>query len=466
MISSVSKAGALVAISTVLAFGSASAQAPCTETQMTSRIGQVFLNADNFLRNEENPQAAQAELAKVAELEKNCYEEGIITRLRASIKFELGDYEGAARDMESAIDRNLIAPNDVQGVLYQTALLYLQSDNRDKALSFMERWIAAGATPTRDQNWQLAVLYQQDDQYDKALPYAERVFSADGPEAERQVYDFLILLYDRTGQLGKKAQLLETLLERDPTDRSIWDAIAYDYSRADDMRSAFEIQKAMYLSGMLTEEDELMRVVNFYNEFDVPYAAAKTLEKEMNAGRIARTPEKMELLVNLYQVAREFERAIPIIEQAAQAGGGGKMYERLGRSYAELQEWEKTEEAMTKALDAGGLNDRGAAWVLIGQSRYEREDRAGAREAFRNANSRGGRGWLAFMDSEDGTAVALRCFDLQSAVLEKENEKKACDQIRVLGEAQLPETCSTVEARVEEAKAAFAADEVCVARAS
>ncbi|MEM7768048.1 MAG: hypothetical protein AAF253_11255, partial [Pseudomonadota bacterium] len=71
-----------------------------------------------------------------------------------------------------------------------------------------------------------------------------------------------------------------------------------------------------------------------------------------------------------------------------------------------------------------------------------------------------------FMESEDNTAVALRCFDLQSAVLEKENEKKACDQVRVLGESQVPETCLTVEARVQEAKDALLEDAACAARAT
>ncbi|MEO1101216.1 MAG: hypothetical protein AAFW65_05165, partial [Pseudomonadota bacterium] len=271
------------------------------------------------------------------------------------------------------------------------------------------------------------------------------------------VYDFLIFLYDRTGNLSKKAELLEVLLARDPTDRQLWDAISGDYFKAEDERKAFEVQKAMYLGGLLETEDELMRIVNFYNRFNAPFHAAQILEKEMNAGRIEQDFEKLELLANLYQVAREYEKAIPVIEQAAQTGGerGGAMYERLGRSYSELQDWEKTEEALTTALNTGGVKDRGLAWVLIGQSRYERGDRSGAREAFRNANNRGGRGWMAFMDSEERTEVALARFDLQSAVLELTNEKEVCDRLKVLGDEGLPEGCATVEDRLDQANDAL-----------
>lgn len=157
------------------------------------------------------------------------------------------------------------------------------------------------------------------------------------------------------------------------------------------------------------------------------------------------------MLANLYQVAREHERAIPVIQQAAAINNSGAMYERLGRSYADLQQWESAEEALTTALDVGGLKDRGLAWVQIGQSRYERDNRAGAREAFRNANNRGGRGWLAFMASEEATAKALRVFELDTVRREISNEKKACDQLLILGGDNLPEGCADVADRLDEA---------------
>ncbi|MEL6781754.1 MAG: hypothetical protein AAFO51_05210 [Pseudomonadota bacterium] len=224
------------------------------------------------------------------------------------------------------------------------------------------------------------------------------------------------------------------------------------FFQANEERKAFEVQKAMYLGGILSTEDELMRIVNFYNRFNAPYHGARILEKEMNAGRINESFEKLELLANLYQVAREFEKAIPVIEKAARMNNSGAMYERLGRSYSELQEWAKAEEALRRAIELGGVKDRGLAWVLIGQSLYERDDRAGAREAFRTASNAGGRGWLSFMQSEDRTEVALARFDIQSKVLEFTNEKEVCDRLKVLGDEGLPEGCADVSERLAAAR--------------
>ncbi|MDJ0920627.1 MAG: tetratricopeptide repeat protein [Henriciella sp.] len=427
----------------------------CTETQFSSKNAEFYLKAETELLTNKNAQAALGFLNQLRNQEMNCYEEGSALRLGAAIKIEAGDYAGAVRDLEAALNRGFIPQSEHKTTYYNISQIYLNTENLPKAMEYFDKWLAAGGAPNRDTKWQLAVINQKLERPRESLRWAEEVFAADGPNADRQVYDFLIYLYDETGQLAKKAQLLEQLLAKNPNERRLWDAISGDYFRANEDRKAFEVQKAMYLGGILQTEDEIMRVVNFYNTFNAPYQAAKILNKEMNQGRINKTYNRMELLANLYQVAREYERAIPVIEEAAQMSSNGEMYERLGRSYTELQEWAKAEEALTNAINKGGLKDRSLAWVLIGQSRYERGDRAGAREAFRQANSRAGRGWIDFMASEDATERALVVFEASSLVQDLTTERKRCKDIEVLG-GEPTEACQTVDQRLDDATAALA----------
>lgn len=437
-----------------LAVGGAAAQG-CDTTEFTSKNGQLYLAAENELLVNDNPAGALAKLNELRAQPMNCYEEGAALRLSAAVKVETNDYPGAIRDLEALVRSGNVPASEIGQTYYNISQLHMSTENLPEALRYMNLWMQNGGQPNRTQKWQLAVLYHKADNNREALRWAEEVFRQDGPNAEREVYDFLIYLYDQTGQLAKKAQLLETLLQRNPNERRLWDAVAGDLFQAGDQRRAFEVQKAMYLGGILQTEDELMRIVNFYNQFDVPYQAARTLEKEMNAGNISKTYERMELLANLYQVAREFERAIPVIREAAQMRNSGEMYERLGRSYAELKDWENTESSLLRALEVGGVKDPGTVWVLIGQSRYERDDVEGAIEAFRNANNSGGRGWLSFIDAERRTERALYCFTLRTPFLELENEQKACNQLRALSEDQLPPGCLTVRDRFQQASTAY-----------
>ncbi len=438
-----------------LAFGAlgASAQvAGCDITELSSATGELYLEAQNELLVNDNPQGALQGLNKLKSQPLNCYEEGAVLGLSAQVKLDLGDTLGAIQDLRTQVDKGYVQPQDKLKVMKVIWQLYFQEEKLQEGIAYSKRWISAGGRPSRDEKWSFAIAHNNAGDFNGSIPWAEQVLQADGRNAPESVTQFLIFLYDKTGQHAKKAALIERLLEQNPTERKYWDAIAGDYQRGGNEAKAFEVQKAMYLGGILKTEDELERIVNFYNLFDAPYEAARVLEKEMNAGRISKSYEKLELLVNLYQVAREHEKAIPIIQQAAAISSNGAMYERLGRSYADLQEWAKAEEALTQALNKGGVKDRGLAWVQIGQSRFERDDRAGAREAFRKANNRGGRGWLGFMDSEEATAKALRVFEAANKVQELENETKACDRLKVLGD-NLPDGCLTLTDRMDEAQA-------------
>ena len=435
--------------------GAALAQAACEETEFTSKTGQVYLEAEQAAMTNKDFATAGNKLNQLKSMPLNCYEEGAVLKLSAYINIERGDRKAAVNDLLAALNKGYIAKQDTAQTYYNIAQIYLQDEDINKSLEYMQKWQQAGGKPDRTQKWQLAVLYQRVDNFKEAIKWAELVKTEDGSKYDQQLYDLLIFLYNQADDKAKLASILEEVVAHNPTERKYWDAIAGNYYASNEERRAFEVQKAMYLAGMLKTEDEIMRIVNFYNRFNVPFQAAKILEKEMNAGRVSKNLDHLELLANLYQVAREHDKAIPVIRAAADAGGGGAMYERLGRSYADLQKWKEAEDALQKALSMGGVKDPGNAWVQIGQSRYERGDRAGAREAFRKAGNRAGSSWIDFMNSEEATAAALDCFKYQSAMLNVQNEAKICKRLSVLGEDQMTDNCKTVNTRMLEAEKAF-----------
>ncbi len=437
----------------LMSAGTALAQG-CQETTFSAKTGQTYLEAETAAMTNKDWNTAIAKLNQLRSQQLNCYEESAVIRLSAYIKIEQGDRQGAIRDLLDAINKGYIPQDQIAQTYYNIAQIYLQDENIRSALDYMQRWQQAGGKPDRTQKWQLAVLYQRVDNYREAVRWAEEVRRDDGTKFDQQLYDLLVFLYNESGQKAKLAEVLEVLVERKPEERKYWDAIAGNYFADNEQRKAFEVQKAMYLAGILKTEEEIMRIVNFYNQFNVPYYAAKILEKEMNAGRIKPTVERMSLLADFYQVAREHEKAIPVIRRAAEMGGGGAMYERLGASYSELQKWKETEDALQQALKLGGVKDRGTIWVRIGQSRFERGDRAGAKEAFRQAGNAGGRGWLEFMQSEEETKAALVCFEVQAANMNLVNEDKICKKLQGLGDAQ-PEGCKTIAQRLAAGREKF-----------
>ncbi len=425
---------------------SAMAQAVCEETQFSAKTGQAYLDAENAYVAEDFASAKQ-KISQLRNSELNCYERAAMIRLSAAINVQAGDYAGAARDLEEAINTGGITGADAVKTYYDISQLYLQLDDKAKAAKYLETWLAKGGKPNNQQVMQLAVLYNQMGDNPKALSFLERMLNS-GAELDKQTIDFAVYLYNELGQKAKLASFLaDKVIPRFASEKRYWEVMAGLYYDGKEDRKAFEVTKAMYLAGFLTTESEIMRIVNFYNQFNAPYEAAKVLEKEMNAGRIEATSEKLDTLANLYQVAREYDRAIPVIQKYAQKTNSGRAYERLGRSYFELKKYDEAEKALRTGMERGGMKEPGYAWILIGQMHHERGNRDQARTAFSNANKagdRGGRAWLDFMESEEKTAEALRTFDIRVELDEKRNVKKICSQTEVLGGEPGPE-CASVD---------------------
>lgn len=451
--------GAAVAMAMAFMAPAATAQVgPCEETQFTAKAGQAYLDVENAYLTEGQLESAVQLMAKLKSMELNCYERTAAIRLSAAINVKSENYTAAIADLEEALPS--FGPNDRRETLYNIAQLYLQTDNNKAAVEKLEQWIDAGGKPTKSQNMQLATLYQQIGNNGKAIYFLEALLRQD-TNPTKQVIDFAVYLYNETGQKTKLADfLMKKVIPSFPAEKKYYEVMSSLFYEAEEDHKAFEVIKAMYLANFLQKEAEIMRVVNFYNSFNSPFEAAKVMEKEMNAGRIKPTAEKLDTLANLYQVAREYDRAIPVIQKLASQTKSGKSYERLGRSYFEMGKHKEAEKNLRLALDKGGMKEAGFAWVLIGQMKHKAGERAAARKAFQTAakmGDRGGRGWLDFMSSEDETKKALAQFDIRVELDELKNRKKACKLTEVLG-GEPAENCKTVDDEIKAVAAKLGED--------
>lgn len=456
----------------------------CKESQFRSKTGEKYLEVTNIYfgtpeeeeeveegqevevveEEEETPEEKKARLAETRVFldqmiagKLNCYETNAIRRLSAAVNLESDDYPGAARDLVVALYSGATKPEDMITTLKNIWQIYLSTQDFSNSLKYALDWLRYGAEPSREESWQIAFINHQVAKNVDAAEWAEKVLAIDEEALtpKREVFDFLLFLYgqDLLNDRPRRLELLERMLWLYPEDKTIWSVLSSEYFTADEDRKAFEVQKAMYQAGLLTEEQELLRLVNFYNSYNAPFHAAKVLEKEINAERIDRTFDNFELLANLYQVAREHERAVPAIAIAAREFKSGKMYERLGRSYSEIHKWKETRSAFENALKHGELGDTQLALVLLGQARYELGDLDAAERAFKQSRSRGGRDWLNFLKNVRLIAIETERLKLNQIAIETDSEEKNCRLLRVLG--RLPEGCNDVVERLAKAKKAY-----------
>jgi tetratricopeptide (TPR) repeat protein len=159
-------------------------------------------------------------------------------------------------------------------------------------------------------------------------------------------------------------------------------------------------------------ERKLLNIARMNLFVEVPYVAGRMIEKEMAAGRIRQNQKNLELLLNAWTAAREFDKAIATIDRLAPMTGDGELYMQKAQLLAEKSDWQGSIDAARQALDKGGLKSPGGAYLLIGISANEMRDFAQAIDALNEARKfddktrRQASDWIKFVEERQQAAAA------------------------------------------------------------
>jgi tetratricopeptide (TPR) repeat protein len=355
------------------------------------------------------------------------YELGVVLFMRGGVKYQLEDIPGALADWNRALNEGELNQTERLSIMYNVGQLYLAEGNYREAVNRLEEWLRLGGVANDGVHLNLVAAYVELGELRSALGHARQAYEKASPRAKRH-YDTLDYLYGELDMPAERAAILSEAVAILPQERRYWLAIAQLHAAAGREQRSFEINKIMYLNGMLTTESEIMRVVDYYSYYEVPYRGARILEREMNAGRVERTQRNYEKLARLYRQSNEFDRAIPALESAARMAPDGELFQTLGEAYYAEARLSEAVGALTQAINKGGLDRTGDVWIVIGNARYENGDREGAIDAFtqgeRFASSREtAREWRQFVEGEIAAARNRRQFEVD---VQKEEIRVSC----------------------------------------
>jgi len=261
---------------------SRNAPPPTEGRQFSSKAGEV-VNAALQLINSNQHNAALSKLNEALGIQGlNPYERGTIYQMQGASYYELNQYQSAISAFENAVNSGGLLPNETDSLRVNIAQLLIANGQYADGAQRLENYLNRGGQQKPQYVEMLTQAWVQSDNYSRALPWAEKWFRGANPK-ERKHFDLLNFLYNNLGQPAKQADIL-------------------------------------------TSEADLLKVVQYYSFYDMPFQAATILEQEMNSRRIQRSPEKLVQLSDLFRQAREYKRAIPILRDAASASGQGKLY--------------------------------------------------------------------------------------------------------------------------------------------
>ena len=323
---------------------------------------------------------AKALLEKLNPKRLNPYELALTSIRLGYISYELEDLRGAIDYFSNALAQNVLSVKQDAELRFNVVQLYAALGQWRDALDAIEAWAPYVEERTPLSYYLQAVAFYQLDDPEQSIVYAEKAVQS-SPEPKEGWLQLLAALYVKQQDYKSAAPVLEELVVRFRK-KEYWTQLSLIYGAIDDFSGSLAVQQIAYMQGLLTTDKELRRLARGYLYNELPHPAAEVLQQAIDQGSVEADVAAYELLANSWIAAREYDKSLEPLAEAASLSEDGNLYVRLGQVRMQREEWSEAVRLFQKAVDKGDLSEPGNAHLLLGICLYNDESVDGARASF------------------------------------------------------------------------------------
>jgi tetratricopeptide (TPR) repeat protein len=325
--------------------------------------------------------------------QRDDYASATILQAMAFIRAQQEDYREAINLFQRAVDLNQLPNNQHYEMILQIAQLWYTVEEYRRALDQLDIWFCV--TPDEQTNktqvWVMkASIHAQIEEYRNAIEAIDRAIALSDDPKENW-YQLKLGMHFELEEYNEAVEVLEILIRMSPDKKDYWVQLASVFVQLERNRDSLATLSLAHRKGLLDRQAEYMQLASLQQEFDFPRKAAEILEEGLERGIIENTRRNWEMTGGAWYEARELERALDAYERAGAQAADGEIDLQRAFILTDQERWEEAEEALTRAVDLGGLSDNqmGNAWLLLGTARYNLGDTDGAMAAFNEATDYG-----------------------------------------------------------------------------
>ena len=353
------------------------------ERYFVRALTQKRLNAAFDFMEDGQHDEARAKLEKLNPKRLNPYERALAYRFLAYAAIGQEDSEGAIRYFQKVVEQQALLIGEEATIRFSIAQIQASQGQWEEVDETLSEWFPYVERPNGIAYYLLAISRYQRDMYDEALaPALESLEVSDKPQ-ERWL-QLVAALHLQVEDFDSAVPILEELVTRFAK-KQYWVQLSLIYAAGGDYQNALRVQQLAYAQDLLTTSDELQRLARTFLFHQLPYPAAKVLDRGLEEGRIDPDRDVLELLGNSWIAAREYENSIEPLQRAADLSEDGRLYLRLGQVRVRREDWKAATALIHKAIEKGGLVDIGKAQMLLGISYFGDDRQKLARRAFSRA---------------------------------------------------------------------------------
>jgi tetratricopeptide (TPR) repeat protein len=329
------------------------------------------------------------------------------------------NYYLAVEDMSSALatfERILTIENLRQDqrlrALFTLGQLYAVEERYREAIEYLTLWRSMSETENENVFLMLANAHYNLEQHREAIPYLIShmdMLREGGREIRKNIYSFLQMMYLEIEDYPNALDVTRTIvaLFNEPVD---WRQLAAIYGTIDDDANRVRTLDLAYQKGYFSSEAEYLNLAQSLAGLDAPIRGIKILEDGLNKGHVEENAQNLRRLTQMYMIASEFNAAVTPARRLTQVANDGESWDYLGYIYLMNRDYAGAAEALTTALQRGGIDNAGEvqlslARALVELDRFD-EAAAAARRAM-DLNANNARQFLTFVENTKRVREAL-----------------------------------------------------------
>jgi tetratricopeptide (TPR) repeat protein len=358
------------------------------------------------------------------------YEQANVLNYIGFVYYNMDDVVNAIRTYEKMVAIPTLEPQMKKATTYTLAQLLTMEENYERALTTLDQWFLMETNPAPEPFILKAQNLYQVQRYGDMIEPIENAMQVAIKRDKEVKEDWWVLLnfaYFQQENYAKVRDIQKILLASWPN-KNYWFSLAGAFTELGQDEELVTAYAAAHTQNMLEKESELVTMAQLFMQRDIPYKAAVLLEKEMEAGRVAKDGKNYRLLSQAWQLAMENEKAIPALREAARLSSDGELDVRLGNAFLNAGQYDECIKSVQTGIRKGGLKSPDNAQISLGMCLYNESKYKDAIEAFKLAartdrSRRVSNQWINVINADLQRNAAIR--DAESAARKKTAEVEA-----------------------------------------
>lgn len=381
---------------------------PNSSRQFSYNVEKKFQGVSDRFGNGDLDGAMES-LRSMMEWNLSKYEKAVVYQFMGFVYVQQNNVDEAIRVFKKVVDLNVLSNSQHQSTQFNLASLYGSQEKWDLAIETLLMFYKFQKEPVSESYIMTGIAYFQKGQPLEALPYIHIANEkALKPKEQWLQLELAILFINK--RYDEAIEVVTKLSTYWPEKEKYWETMAGTYMEMQKDADALAALSLGYKNDAISKAETLENLARLNLYLEIPYQAATLIEKNIDRGSIENNEKNLRLLLGAWTAAREFDKAIGVIDILAPLTGEGKLYIQKAMLLNENGDWKGVQDATEKALTDTGLENPGDVYILRGMAETELGNYDQAVESFSQAielgsetNKRNAEAWIEYVSDRKGS---------------------------------------------------------------